>query len=214
VLHHTFILDTIVFSDCITFNCVYKNVAIKLPSRRELTVLVPLTQQQQHLYRQMLCSLDSQTLEIVMRDTSSSSTTDAAAAAALLEPSDGRLSNDSAESPVDPPLPHHASSSSAGQDTDWRQLMNLLLQLRKVCNHTYLLPDVAPEPYEVNEDIVRGSGKLMVSILYPSTHSLSLHPSLSPSLSLQSSLSNPPTHSLTLSISIWNRRCWIGCCLC
>jgi SWI/SNF-related matrix-associated actin-dependent regulator of chromatin subfamily A member 5 len=177
-------------------------VAIKLPSRRELTVLVPLTQQQQHLYRQMLCSLDSQTLEIVMRDTSSSSTTDAAA---LLEPSDGRLSNDSAESPVDPPPPH-ASSSSAGQDTDWRQLMNLLLQLRKVCNHTYLLPDVAPEPYEVNEDIVRGSGKLMVST--------QLYSPLSPSLSLHPSLSNPPTHSLTLSISMLNRRCWIGCCRC
>lgn len=153
------ILETVVFSDCITYYCAYKNVAIKLPSRRELTVLVPLTQQQQDLYRQMLCSLDSQTLEIVMRDTTSSSSTDAAAAAALLEPSDGR-----AESPVDPPPPHqNVSSSSAGQDTDWRQLMNLLLQLRKVCNHTYLLPDVAPEPYEVNEDIVRGSGKLMVS---------------------------------------------------
>ena len=155
-------------------------MAIKLPSRRELTVLVPLTQQQQHLYRQMLCSLDSQTLEIVMRDTSSSSTDTAAAAVAPLEPSDGRLSNDSdsTESPVDPPPPHqNVSSSSAGQDTDWRQLMNLLLQLRKVCNHTYLLPDVAPEPYEVNEDIVRGSGKLMVSTqpYRPLSPSLSLY---------------------------------------
>ena len=27
--------------------------------------------------------------------------------------------------------------------------MNLLLQLRKICNHTYLMPDAAPEPYEV-----------------------------------------------------------------
>ena len=157
-------------------------MAIKLPSRRELTVLVPLTQQQQHLYRQMLCSLDSQTLEIVMRDTSSSSTDAAAVAAAvaLLEPSDGRLSNDSdsADSPVDPPPPpQNVSSSSVGQDTDWRQLMNLLLQLRKVCNHTYLLPDVAPEPYEVNEDIVRGSGKLMVSTqpYRPLSPSLSLY---------------------------------------
>ena len=178
-------------------------MAIKLPSRRELTVLVPLTQQQQDLYRQMLCSLDSQTLEIVMRDTSSS--TDAAAAAALLEPSDGRLSNDSAESPVDPPPPpQNVSSSSAGQDTDWRQLMNLLLQLRKVCNHTYLLPDVAPEPYEVNEDIVRGSGKLMVST--------QPYRPLSPSLllAIDSIYSNCPS----LSMPMWNHRCWIGCCHC
>ena len=189
-------------------------MAIKLPSRRELTVLVPLTQQQQHLYRQMLCSLDSQTLEIVMRDTSSSSIDAAAAAAAVapLEPSDGRLSNDSdsADSPVDPPPPpQNVSSSSAGQDTDWRQLMNLLLQLRKVCNHTYLLPDVAPEPYEVNEDIVRGSGKLMVST--------QPYRPLSPSLSfylfaIDSIYSNCP--SLSLSMSMWNHRCWIGCYRC
>jgi SWI/SNF-related matrix-associated actin-dependent regulator of chromatin subfamily A member 5 len=38
-----------------------------------------------------------------------------------------------------------------------------MLQLRKICNHTYLLPDVAPEPYVVDEEIVGGSGKLMVS---------------------------------------------------
>jgi hypothetical protein len=61
------------------------------------------------------------------------------------------------------------SSSSTGSgngggsaDSDWRKLMNLLLQLRKICNHTYLLPDVAPEPYVVDEEIVGGSGKLMV----------------------------------------------------
>jgi SWI/SNF-related matrix-associated actin-dependent regulator of chromatin subfamily A member 5 len=95
-----------------------------------------------------------------------------------------------------------ASSSSSGgssstpapvADSDWRKLMNLLLQLRKVCNHTYLFPDIAPDPYKVqttltytyiyiyililllipifiyiyhpykvNEEIVGGSGKLMM----------------------------------------------------
>ena len=47
-------------------------------------------------------------------------------------------------------------------DTDWRKLMNLLLQLRKICNHTYLMPEMAPHPYEVTEDIVQGSGKLQM----------------------------------------------------
>lgn len=54
------------------------------------------------------------------------------------------------------------TTTTTAADSDWRKLMNLLLQLRKICNHTYLLPDVAPEPYEVTDDIVGGSGKLMV----------------------------------------------------
>ena len=43
-------------------------------------------------------------------------------------------------------------------ENDWRKLMNLLLQLRKVCNHTYLMLDNDPE--RVTEEIVGGSGKL------------------------------------------------------
>lgn len=44
----------------------------------------------------------------------------------------------------------------------WRKLMNLLMQLRKVCNHPYLLPHVEPEPYYVGEHIMHASGKLIV----------------------------------------------------
>jgi SWI/SNF-related matrix-associated actin-dependent regulator of chromatin subfamily A member 5 len=47
-------------------------------------------------------------------------------------------------------------------DNEWRKLMNLLLQLRKVCNHIYLMPEAAPDPYEISEEIVYGSGKLLM----------------------------------------------------
>lgn len=41
--------------------------------------------------------------------------------------------------------------------------MNLLMQLRKVCNHTYLLDQGdAPNPYVVDERLVGGSGKLLL----------------------------------------------------
>ena len=45
-----------------------------------------------------------------------------------------------------------------------RVLMGLLMQLRKVCNHTYLsdLCDDAPDPYCIDERLVQGSGKLML----------------------------------------------------
>ncbi|KAJ3059290.1 hypothetical protein HDU98_004713, partial [Podochytrium sp. JEL0797] len=44
---------------------------------------------------------------------------------------------------------------------DWAKLMNLLLQLRKVCNHPYILPNSEPEPYENGEHLILASSKLI-----------------------------------------------------
>lgn len=153
-------------------------MAIKLPSRRELTLLVPLTQQQHELYKQYLCSLDSSTLEVVMREEPSNSASrsnlpssanlaggGASSASEAVLTTITAVSNGSSSSAESSELVPATSSSGAAVDSDWRKLMNLLLQLRKICNHTYLLPDIAPEPYTVNEDIVGGSGKLMVSFM-------------------------------------------------
>lgn len=94
----------------------------------------------------MLCSLDSDTIEVVMHDSG-------------LNNINPEPTENNSEEVNDP------AKVKIGQDVDWRKLMNLLLQLRKICNHTYLLPDVAPEPYETTEDIVKGSGKLLVRLL-------------------------------------------------
>lgn len=43
--------------------------------------------------------------------------------------------------------------------------MNILMQLRKCCNHPYLLEypiDPASGEYKIDEDIINSSGKLMV----------------------------------------------------
>jgi SWI/SNF-related matrix-associated actin-dependent regulator of chromatin subfamily A member 5 len=151
-------------------------VAIKLPSRRELTLLVPLTRQQHELYRQYLCSLDSSTLEVVMReDTTEAARSNSQSSANLAATRDAVMTKITATSSgSSDQLAATSGSSGAGAgnsnsgsssaDSDWRKLMNLLLQLRKICNHTYLLPDVAPEPYEITEDLVGGSGKLLVGM--------------------------------------------------
>ncbi|KAL8712991.1 MAG: hypothetical protein Q9220_002851 [cf. Caloplaca sp. 1 TL-2023] len=44
----------------------------------------------------------------------------------------------------------------------WTKLMHLLMQLRKVCNHPYLLPHAAPEPYYVGDHIMHASAKFIV----------------------------------------------------
>ena len=54
-------------------------------------------------------------------------------------------------------------------ESEWRKLMNLLLQLRKVCNHVYLMPEGSPD--EVSDDIVSGSGKLqLLDRMLPKLH--------------------------------------------
>eukprot|EP00606_Chrysophyceae_sp_TOSAG23-5_P001106 GSChrysophyteH2.ASY1.ANO1.722.1 assembled CDS len=91
-----------------------EHVSLSLPSRKEITILVPLTDMQTALYKHILCGLDGE------------------------------------------------ASVSNGGSADFSRMMNLLLQLRKICNHTYLMPDVAPNPYVLNEDIIYGSGKLLM----------------------------------------------------
>ena len=49
-----------------------------------------------------------------------------------------------------------------GKKSAWKKLMNLLMQLRKCCNHPYILPNAAPEPYYIGEHIIHGSGKFVV----------------------------------------------------
>ena len=44
----------------------------------------------------------------------------------------------------------------------WRKLMNILMQLRKCCNHPYLLPHAEPDPYYVGDHIIHASAKFIV----------------------------------------------------
>lgn len=44
----------------------------------------------------------------------------------------------------------------------WRKLMNLLMQLRKVCNHPYQINNAEPDPYELGDHIITASGKFIV----------------------------------------------------
>ncbi|ADM12452.1 SNF2 DNA/RNA helicase [Encephalitozoon intestinalis ATCC 50506] len=41
-------------------------------------------------------------------------------------------------------------------------LMNVVMQLRKCCNHPYLFPDAEPEPYTNDKHIIENSGKMIV----------------------------------------------------
>ncbi|KAH8594504.1 SNF2 family N-terminal domain-containing protein [Bisporella sp. PMI_857] len=46
--------------------------------------------------------------------------------------------------------------------SDWQKLMNLLMQLRKVCNHPYQITNAEPSPYFTGEHVIQTSGKFIV----------------------------------------------------
>ena len=49
-----------------------------------------------------------------------------------------------------------------GKKSAFQKLLNLLMQLRKCCNHPYLLPHAGPDPYYLGEHVIRASGKFIV----------------------------------------------------
>lgn len=51
---------------------------------------------------------------------------------------------------------------SEGRKSDWQKLMNLLMQLRKVCNHPYQLGNAEPDPYHTGEHVITASGKFII----------------------------------------------------
>lgn len=85
---------------------VKSDISVKLPPRKELSMVVPLTDCQITWYKQLLASMDADIIDVIVRDPGESN---------------------------DTPI-------AGGGDKQWRKLMNLVLQLRKVCNHVCLMP--------------------------------------------------------------------------
>lgn len=59
-------------------------------------------------------------------------------------------------------IAREAEAESSAPTSAWRKLMNLLMQLRKVCNHPYQIANAEPDPYWLGEHTVTASGKFIV----------------------------------------------------
>ena len=118
-----------------------------LPPKKEFTVMVPLTPAQVAYYKQLLSGMDRDAVEVVMGEAEASGRGEEVTGV-----DDKQIDGCEVKAAT--------STAQVSSDGTWRKLMNLLLQLRKLCNHLYLMPDAAPEPYEISEELVEGSGKL------------------------------------------------------
>ncbi|KIJ64208.1 hypothetical protein HYDPIDRAFT_28649 [Hydnomerulius pinastri MD-312] len=121
------------------------SVEISVPPREELTVFIPMTEAQRFWTYRLLTRMD--TLELKEIFTSK------------IE-EDGP--EDEGRREVREQIARQIKRTASGEANRWRKLMNLLMQLRKVCDHPYLLKDASPSPYIIGEHIVASSSKLVV----------------------------------------------------
>lgn len=147
------------------------NVNLSLPPKREVVLYVPLTIEQRKWYMTLLTRIDQVTFNKIFRHAAKKEVT-LRDVQQISEPAiapEEFLSNHGMEkaslgSPITPTTlttPGHSTSAHAPSG-QWKKLMNLVMQLRKVCSHPYLIAGAQPEPYVLDENVRQASGKFIV----------------------------------------------------
>ncbi|KAG6853121.1 hypothetical protein C0991_006731 [Blastosporella zonata] len=127
-----------------------------VPPREELTVFIPLTETQRFWTYRLLTKLAAPDLHKIFADGGEPIKMENGPVKVETEVVDlGRKELLSAS---------HRENQIEGakiEGAKYKQMMNLLIQLRQVCDHPYLLRDAEPEPCDIAEHIVSGSSKLI-----------------------------------------------------
>lgn len=116
-------------------------VDLDLPPMEEVLLFVPLSPLQKLWYERLIKKTDTAILHELF-DTNSSQEQSTTANLAPESTSTG--------------------NSSVKKRTTWQSLMNLVIQLRKVCNHPYQFDDAEPDPYFPGQHLIEASGKFIV----------------------------------------------------
>ncbi|KAJ7664940.1 P-loop containing nucleoside triphosphate hydrolase protein [Mycena rosella] len=114
-----------------------------VPPREEWTVFIPLTEAQRFWTYRMLTRLEKVDLEAIFPRTK--------------DEDDGKM--DAGRREVLKHLETHAKGDTTTKQ--WQKFSMLLMQLRRICDHPYMIDDAEPEEYQIGEHIVASSSKLM-----------------------------------------------------
>ncbi|KAL4063586.1 P-loop containing nucleoside triphosphate hydrolase protein [Scleroderma yunnanense] len=119
-------------------------IEINIPPRNELTVFIPMTEAQRFWTYRLLTRMDTLDLKEIFATDIEHRPLD-----------EGRRE-------IMSHITEQMKYTATAEANRWRKLMNLLMQLRKVCDHPYLLQDASPSPYVIGEHIVASSSKFIV----------------------------------------------------
>jgi SWI/SNF-related matrix-associated actin-dependent regulator of chromatin subfamily A member 5 len=159
-------------------------VELGLPPKNELLLCVPLTPMQKFWYERLITKADKGILNELFSSSrskeeealSKADTNDEAEdkqlaklEAQALDAFDGNAANateawrDSKRILQATVLREKtATKNESSHTTEWRKLMNLVMQLRKVCNHPYQIQAAEPDPYYSGDHLIEASGKFIV----------------------------------------------------
>lgn len=156
-------------------------VELNLPPKTEVLLFVPLSPMQRFWYTRLITRADQGLLdelflgakekeeEMIKKDGDAEAALikkDAEALAALEKDlvegsSEWKESREILKRTIDREN-KAADEDDSPKKSSWQKLMNLLMQLRKVCNHPYQINHAEPEPYELGEHVIMASGKFIV----------------------------------------------------
>ena len=133
-----------------------QGVNLNLPPKQIIRLFVPLTEFQKKWYLQLLTQQSDDVLADIYKDaqtkekdmvSNTAHRQDSTLTSAASTPRRTVSEEDDLATPKTP-----------GKDP-WRRLLNLVLQLRKVCTHAYLVPGAAPELNLIGPHVYENSGK-------------------------------------------------------
>ncbi|EME40980.1 hypothetical protein DOTSEDRAFT_136247 [Dothistroma septosporum NZE10] len=149
-------------------------VNLGLPPKEEVLLYVPLTPMQRFWYTRLLTRADSGTLDDLFGDAKEKEAQmlkqegDDQELKMLERAGDAADKADEADTTyvwaesraiMQEAVQHEEAEQTTGA---WKKLMNLVMQLRKVCSHPYMLKGAAPPEYEIDTHVKEASGKFIV----------------------------------------------------
>ena len=157
-------------------------VDLNLPSKTEVLLYAPLTPMQRFWYTRLLTRADQGLLEDLFRGADQKEAVALRQEAQEVEQEAAILKNKTIEKlevldttavGADEVADWEESKEIMRQalekeqkdektGTAWKKLMNLLMQLRKCCNHPYILPHAEPSPYYLGDHVIHASAKFII----------------------------------------------------
>ncbi|KUJ06874.1 uncharacterized protein LY89DRAFT_602538 [Mollisia scopiformis] len=158
-------------------------VDLNLPPKTEVLLFVPLTEMQIFWYKRMITKAEQTLLDEIFKDVKGKEEEnikamkqiEAQEAQLMKMEADALtvLENDAligssvwkdTRAILEQTIQREQELNTSGETkkSEWQKLMNLLMQLRKVCNHPYQLQNAEPDPYYTGDHVITASGKFIV----------------------------------------------------
>lgn len=130
-------------------------VDLGIPPKEEVTLFVPLTPLQREWYLKLLTRIDQATLKDVFGNARAKESSALLQQGSFMPTSGAKAVSEQDNGVIDPDEINHDPNR-------WKKLQNLVMQLRKVCSHPYMIPGADSSSDESPDGVRQASGKFMV----------------------------------------------------